>query len=105
MKIKRDSLQQPYIEWSTDEEYNVRVWIKREKGSSFWRHIRHLCIARCKAMGQPGANTVSIPIYSQVSDEQILAAFVGMTSVLTGAERSESGEWRKPTSDDGIARS
>ena len=85
MKIQMDGEGQPYIEWLQSEDNYKRAWIqKREGDNDFAGTGRYLNVVRCNEPGHPGGNPADFPIYNQLSDEQILLAFVYSTNAITG---------------------
>ncbi|MFL6203406.1 MAG: hypothetical protein ACJ76J_29925 [Thermoanaerobaculia bacterium] len=89
MNIERDNKRQPYIEWEQASGGFKRAWIQRkddpEKDWAKPPGARYLNIARVDAPGRgPGGNATDFPIYSDLSDEQILEAFVTSVCAITG---------------------
>lgn len=93
MVIKRDSHSQPFIEWEQAGGFK-RAWIQRRTDPARdWASTpegRYLNVVRIDALGKgPGGNATDFPIFSQLPDEQILAAFVSAVSAITGCEIKE----------------
>ena len=89
MTIERDTKGQPYIEWEQAPGGYKRAWIQRktdpEKDWAMARHGRYLNVVRVEAPGAgPAGNATDFPIFSDLSDEQILEAFVSAVCAITG---------------------
>ncbi|MGP9803122.1 hypothetical protein [Rheinheimera sp. NSM] len=89
MEIKRDTKGQPYIEWAQCSNGFKRAWIQRKPGTDRdWAKAkdgRYLNVVRIEALGEgPAGNATDFPIFSDLSDEQILVAFVTSVSAITG---------------------
>lgn len=91
MKIQRDSKDQPFIEWEQNKSGLKRAWIQCRLGTDKdWanaRDGRYLNVVRIEKLGAgPAGNATDFPIFSTLSDEQILVAFVTAVSAITGCE-------------------
>ena len=91
MEIKRDSKGQPYIEWAQSKRGFKRAWIQRKKDpDKDWADAkggRYLNVVRVDALGAgPAGNATDFPIFGDLSDEQILVAFVSSVCAITGCE-------------------
>ena len=89
MHIQRDSKGQLFIEWKQAEGGFKRAWIQRKPGTDKdWanaRDGRYLNVVRVERSGAgPAGNATDFPIFSELSDEQILVAFVTAVSAITG---------------------
>ena len=89
MKIREDSKGQPYIEWEQAPGGYKRAWIQRkEDEEKDWAKTpgrRYLNVVRIEKLGAgPAGNATDFPIFSELSDEQILTAFVQAVSAITG---------------------
>lgn len=89
MRIQHDTKGQSFIEWSQCENGFKRAWIQRKPGTeNDWanaRDGRYLNVVRIEALGSgPAGNATDFPIFSDLSDEQILVAFVTSVSAITG---------------------
>jgi hypothetical protein len=92
MEIKRDGNDQPYIEWEQAGGFK-RAWIQRrtspERDWASSLEGRYLNVVRIEALGRgPAGNATDFPIFSALSDEQILIAFVSAVSAITGCKLS-----------------
>lgn len=93
MDIKRDKKDQPYIEWEQAPGGYKRAWIQRkndpEKDWAGAQDGRYLNVVRIEALGAgPAGNATDFPIFSDLTDEQILKAFVYAVSSITGCRLS-----------------
>ena len=89
MIIQRDTNGQPYIEWEQASGCFKRAWIQRktnpEKDWAKTPDGRYLNVVSIKRLcGSPAANAIDFPIFSDLSDGQILGAFVASVSAITG---------------------
>src|SRR5690348_11003760 len=81
MDIQRDTKGQPFIEWEQAPGGYKRAWIQRktdpEKDWASTPGGRYLNVVRIGQLGEgPAGNATDFPIFSDLSDEQILEAFV-----------------------------
>ena len=87
MEIKHDGKNQPYVEWEQSNGAK-RAWIQYRIGEKDWANTpegRYLNVVRINSLGEgPSGNATDFPIFSQLSDEQILIAFVTSVSAITG---------------------
>lgn len=92
MEIKRDQKEQPYIEWEQAPGGYKRAWIQTKDVSTEqnWADVpggRYLNVVRIEKLGGgPKGNATDFPIFSNLSDEQILLAFVASVSAITGCK-------------------
>jgi hypothetical protein len=89
MNIQRDSKGQPFLEWEQAPGGYKRAWIQRktdpEKDWAQARDGRYLNVVRITELGSgPAGNATDFPIFSDLSDEQILEAFVLSVCAITG---------------------
>lgn len=89
MEIKHDTKNQPYIEWEQAPGGYKRAWIQRKTDpDKDWAGAiegRYLNVVRVEELGAgPAGNATDFPIFSDLSDEQILKAFVYAVSTITG---------------------
>ncbi len=89
MQIQRDSKDQTFIEWQQGASGFKRAWIQRRPGTDKdWagsKDGRYLNVVRVERPGAgPAGNATDFPIFSDLSDEQILVAFVTSVSAITG---------------------
>jgi hypothetical protein len=86
MQIQRDGTGQPFIEWEQANGHHKRAWIQRKQdpGKDWADATRYLNVVRCNSPGHPGGNPTDFPIFNELSDEQILEAFVQATNAITG---------------------
>lgn len=87
MQIQKDTLGQPFIEWQQGENGSKRAWIQDRSGTDRdWAGAgRYLNVVRIERLGVgPAGNATDFPIFSKLSDEQILEAFVTVVSAITG---------------------
>jgi hypothetical protein len=84
--IFRDQKGQPCIEWEQAKGCYKRAWIQRKDDpDKDWAGTgRYLNVVRCETPGHPGGNPTDFPISSDLSDEQILQAFVSAVCAITG---------------------
>jgi|GEM_PF-1749945 len=88
VNIQRDTKGQPFIEWEQAGGYK-RAWIQRrtdpDKDWASTPEGRYLNVVRIEQPGSgPAGNATDFPIFSPLSDEQILEAFVSTVSAITG---------------------
>ncbi len=89
MNIQRDTKNQPFIEWQQARGGYKRAWIQHKAESEKdWANTpegRYLNVVRIERLGGgPAGNPTDFPIFSNLSDEQILEAFVSAVSAITG---------------------
>ncbi len=89
MAIDRDNKGQPFIEWEQAPGGFKRAWIQRKDDpNKDWAHppdARYLNVVRVDGPGRgPGGMATDFPIYSDLSDEQILESFVSAVCAITG---------------------
>jgi hypothetical protein len=94
VQIQRDTKGQPFIEWQQAPGGFKRAWIQRktdaEKDWACTPEGRYLNVVRVEALGAgPAGNATDFPIFSSLSDEQILLAFVASVSAITGCQLRE----------------
>lgn len=93
LPIRRDSSDQPYIEWENAPGDGRRAWIRYAKpGKDYAGTVRYLSVVRIEPdkSGIQGSPT-DFPIYSEaLSDEQILESFVSFICSLTANPLRES---------------
>ncbi len=89
MEVFRDGKNQPYIAW-TSSGGSKRAWIQKRQGDKDWAKTgRYLNVARTEELeGGPAGNATDFPIYSSLSDDQILRAFVETVCAITGCPLS-----------------
>jgi hypothetical protein len=91
MEILKDSNGSPYVEWEQAHGHYKRAWIQRKtEPDKDWATTpggRYLNVVRCDPKTRnPGGNSTDFPIFSNLSDEQILEAFVAATCAITGCK-------------------
>lgn len=91
MEIRRDNSDQPYIEWEQAPGGYKRAWIQRktdpDKDWASALDARYLNVVRISSPGAgPAGNATDFPIFSSLSDEQILEAFVMSVCAITGCQ-------------------
>ena len=91
MQIKRDGNDQPYISWEQGPGAGgfKRAWIQNKVGTDKdWAGTgRYLNVVRTTELDSgPAGNATDFPIYSNLSDEQVLEAFVLSVCAITGCE-------------------
>jgi hypothetical protein len=89
--IQHDRMGQPFIEWETGPGGYKRAWVQRRTDpDKDWAKApggRYLNVVRIEALGHgPAGNATDFPIFSNLSDEQILEAFVGAVAAITGCK-------------------
>lgn len=89
MKIEQDAKGQPFIEWEQAPGGFKRAWIQRksdpEKDWAGTPGARYLNVARVEVPGGgPAGNPTDFPVFSGLSDGQILQAFVASVCAITG---------------------
>lgn len=89
MNIQRDTKGQPYVEWEQAPGGYKRAWIQRKTDpGKDWAGApdgRYLNVVRVDGPGVgPAGNATDFPIFSDLSDEQILEAFVSAVCAITG---------------------
>jgi hypothetical protein len=97
MKIQSDSKGQPYIEWAQGPNGFKRAWVQRRPGpQKDWADAsegRYLNVVRIDRLGAgPAGNATDFPIFSSLSDAQILVAFVTAVSAITGCPLDHPAE-------------
>jgi hypothetical protein len=85
--VTYDNRHQPYIEWRQAPGGFKRAWIwHAEDRDQDWAGTgRYINVARIKGFGTgPAGDPTDFPIFSNLSDEQILIAFVASVCGITG---------------------
>lgn len=95
LSINFDTKNQPYIEWEQAPTGFKRAWIQRKTDpEKDWANTpsgRYLNVVRIdRRGGGPAGNATDFPIFSDLSDEQILYAFVLSVSSITGCRLEPS---------------
>jgi hypothetical protein len=86
MEISKDNNGSPYIAWESSGGYK-RAWVQRRTDpQKDWAGTgRYLNVARTEGLDLgPAGNATDFPVYSTLSDEQILVAFVAAVCAITG---------------------
>src|SRR5579863_8370786 len=100
MQIKKDGQRQKYVEWSIGPSGYKRAWIQRRSPHKDWAktpEARYLNVVRVEQLHKgPAGNATDFPIFSALSDEQILFAFVATVSDVTGCSLPELGNAPQP---------
>ena len=89
IKIQHDTKGQPFIEWEQAPGGYKRAWVQHKTHSDKdWAGTgRYLNVVRIEQLGAgPAGNATDFPIFSPLSDEQILEAFVASVSAITGCK-------------------
>jgi len=89
INIQHDTKGQPFIEWEQAPGGYKRAWIQRKTNpDKDWAGTgRYLNVVRVEGLGVgPAGNATDFPIFSSLSDEQILEAFVSSVSAITGCQ-------------------
>jgi hypothetical protein len=87
MKISRDGNGQAYIAWEQAPGGYKRAWIqlKTDPSKDWAKTGRYLNVVRTEELGGgPSGNATDFPVFSELSDEQILEAFVTSVAAITG---------------------
>ncbi len=85
MEIHSDGNGSRYIEWDQYDGNFKRAWIQNRDGDKDWANTgRYLQVVRCNSKGHPGGNPTDFPISNDLSDDQILLAFVHSVNAITG---------------------
>ena len=63
-----------------------RAWVQHRPGDTDWAGTgRYVDVVRCDPLGRPAGNPTDFPIYNKdLTDEQVLLAFVSALNTLTG---------------------
>ena len=82
------------VEWEQAFGARKRAWIQRktdpEKDWAQTPERRYLNVVRVdRSSGNPAGNPTDFPIYSPLSDRQILEAFVSSVCAITGQQLPE----------------
>lgn len=91
LTIQRDTIGQAFVEWEQAPGGCKRAWIQHKtdpkKDWASTPGARYLNVVRIEALGAgPSGNPTDFPIFSNLSDEQILEAFVSSVSAITGCK-------------------
>src|SRR5438552_7970323 len=83
----------PFIAWEQTGGFK-RAWVQRRDGDKDWASTkRYINVVRTKTLeGGPQGNATDFPIYYaeyQISDEQVLRAFVMAVCAITGCQLSD----------------
>ncbi len=88
MRILKDTKGQPYIEWEQGRGGFKRAWVSHRTPDKDWASApggRYLNVVRVEAPDVgPAGNATDFPIFSDLSDDQILEAFVASVCAITG---------------------
>lgn len=87
MQFGVDGKGQTIVEWEIADGAWKRAWVQDRSGTDKdWAGTgRYLNVVRVKEPGVgPGGNATDFPIYNDLSDSQILTAFVHSVSAITG---------------------
>lgn len=89
MNIQIDTKGQHFVEWVQPPGGFKRAWIQHktdpEKDWAATPGGRYLNVVRTEALGEgPKGNPTDFPIYCDLSDDQILEAFVSSVCAITG---------------------
>jgi hypothetical protein len=95
--IQKDGKGQPYLEWEIGYDAAQgrggfkRAWIQHREADKDWAGTgRYLNVVRVDELGKgPSGNATDFPIFSKLSDEQILIAFVSSVCAITGCVLTE----------------
>ena len=94
--IQRDGHGQPYIQWRQGNSHAYkRAWIQDRKGTNKdWAGSgRYLNVVRAEGPDSgPGGNATDFPIFNDLTDEQILEAFVAAVCAITGCELEQAAQ-------------
>ena len=94
MRFFRDSNDSLCVEWEQVPGLGIsrRAWVQRRPASDLeknWARVpdgRYLNVGRVNNAGNLGGIPADFPIFSRLSDRQILVTFVYSVSALTGNE-------------------
>jgi hypothetical protein len=88
MEIHRDGNDQPFIAWEQCPGAYKRAWIRKTAApeTDYAGIGRYINVARTDQLGSgPAGQSADFPIFDKnLSDEQILIAFVAATCAITG---------------------
>lgn len=78
-----------YIAWEQSGGFK-RAWVQHRQGEKDWAKTgRYLNIARTETLeGGPSGLSADFPIYNDLSDQQVLEAFVSVVCAITGCKLS-----------------
>ena len=77
----------PYIEWQQAENGFKKAWIQIREGDKDWAGTRrYLNVVRSDGEGRGMGNATDFPIASNLSDDEILEAFVRSTCAIVGCK-------------------
>lgn len=87
-EILKDGQGQSYIQWKIADGNFRRVWVRRPKNSAkdYAKTGRYLSVVRTDSIDSKriGGNPTDFPVYSEVSDDQILRTFIRCIIAMTG---------------------
>ena len=92
LQIQTDSMGQPYIEWaqveSPEPDGYKRAWIQVKTGDKDWAGTgRYLNVVRIdRSRPGIGGNPTDFPIFCNLTDAQVLEAFVAAVCAVTGCQ-------------------
>ena len=86
LKIHKDGLDQPFVQWVVCNDYRVRAWIQIKTGADDWANSgRYLNVVRCHDVtGNPNGNPTVFPIFNRRADSEILQEFAASACSITG---------------------
>jgi len=86
--IRKDNKGQSYIQWEQVEGSGgwKRAWIQHRDAAADWAESgRYLNVVRTEGPDSgPSGSATDFPIFSKLTDEQILEAFVASVCAITG---------------------
>lgn len=87
MRFFKDGNGSLCVEWEQALGHKKRAWIQRKSDpDKNWAQTeRYLNVVRVDSRtGNPGGNPTDFPVFCNLSDHQILEAFVSSTCAITG---------------------
>lgn len=88
----RDNNGSRYVEWNRGAQGLARAWINERTGDKDWAGSkRYLNAARVERPGGgPSGNSLDYPIWNDLSEDDILRAFVTSVSAICGNRLSDA---------------
>jgi hypothetical protein len=88
MHFGTDGKGQLYVEWDVGAGGLKRAWIQRREGDKDWANVeRYLNVVRIDRLDSgPAGNATDFPIYSSLSDKQVLRNFVIAVASVTALD-------------------
>ncbi len=87
MEINKDGNGNPYIQCEQVPNIWKRAWVRHATGEKDWASTgRYINVVRCHNDRNPAGNSTDFPIFNDLTEEQVLVAFVHSVNAITGCK-------------------